>query len=72
VYHFKNDMFVVNGNNLHACIDKFQLNMCEGGEWENRRTDFWLLMKILCMEKNLDICSSYNAHLSFETYENNL
>ena len=22
-------MFVVNGNNLHACIDKFQLNTCE-------------------------------------------
>ena len=42
------------------------------GEWENRRTDFWLLMKFLCMEKNVDICSSYNAPLSFETYENNL
>lgn len=22
-------MFVVDGNNLHACINKFQLNMCE-------------------------------------------
>ena len=33
------------------------------GEWENRRTDFWLLMKMLCMEKNLDICSSYNTHV---------
>ena len=31
------------------------------GKWDNRRRYFWLPMKMLCMEKNVDFYSSYNA-----------